>query len=232
MKSDGLIKRFARSLKQAAREMRGKRLHFAVLSASNGGEWVTGGGLVVTGDFCLSEEDALERKADIAEYNKNAGSLFYEDFLYPEEMDEKYIHMWRDINCASGCGLADLFLKLDEGLSRGGILRSEKDILDFSGTPLPPIIILFYRGSTGDGDMDALNVLRQNIHFKRGAQRIAVAHDDGTDMNILNEFTGSAEMVFNAKDADVLQKLIEAVDFDMDYVREDNGVDEEDRGWD
>ena len=189
-----LIKNLIYMLKKLSVELSEGQLYFAVLSSSNGGEWITGKGLIVDYDFCLSEDESCQRRKEIEEYN--AMPLLLRN---GEKMKDDGVFIWHDIDFSHNVNLTDLFYILNEGLSRKKVLSS------LFGGMLPPKLLLFYNGFPSSDCENALKQLQQNAWYQHST-KIAIVCNPDTDINILNEFTENTETVLNINDPELLQK--------------------------
>lgn len=99
--------------------------------------------------------------------------------------------------------MGEAFNELNKRLSRNGFLDSPTG--NFA-----PVLFLMSDGQPTDEYHKALENLRENRWFKV-AIRVAIAIGDDADKDILEEFTGSSELVLTAHTPEALKQMIRFV---------------------
>ena len=110
---------------------------------------------------------------------------------------------WEDLKAGGITDLGAAFVELDKKLSRNEFLESQTGAY-------APVILLFSDGGPTDNWKKGLNVLKQNNWFKH-AIKIAIDIESGSERSVLEAFTGNVEAILDAKDQDILKKMIHKV---------------------
>lgn len=152
--------------------------------------------LPMLGEISASNADA-EIKVAALEFSNSATWLYSE----PKPAGE---FSWRDVQASGLTSLGDAYSQLESKLHQnGGFMGSG------SGS-FAPVIILLSDGGPTDNYRVSLDKLQQNNWFK-SAIKIAVAIGNDADKNVLTEFTGNPEGVFEVHNIDALKQVIRIV---------------------
>ncbi|MBQ9437273.1 MAG: VWA domain-containing protein, partial [Lachnospiraceae bacterium] len=111
--------------------------------------------------------------------------------------------VWNDLQAGGMTELGGALLELDKRLSRNEFLKSQTGAY-------APVILLLSDGGPTDNWEAALTQIKQNNWFKH-AIKIAIDIESGSERSVLEQFTGNAEAILDAKDANTLKKMIHKV---------------------
>jgi DNA-directed RNA polymerase subunit RPC12/RpoP len=195
-----LTKQLINALKEQSAKLAGRGFAFSILLPTNGGKWSTGEKVIVDDDFCLSEEEGIQRREKIIQYKTTKRKPLELDWGSIEVLEEENIFIWQDLDISNECNLADLFGIMKEGFS-------SKKIFSYHFGLSRPHLILFYCGSPSYNYKNALEQLRKNVWYEASG-RMAVALSVDTDREVLREFTENPEAIFDADDPELLSKII------------------------
>lgn len=147
-------------------------------------------------DITANNPDA-EIKIAALEFSTNASWLYSEPKLACD-------FAWRDVLAGGLTSLGEAFSQLESKLHQnGGFMGSG------SGSYAPAIILLSDGGPTDDYQV-GLTKLQQNNWFK-SAIKVAIAIGNDANKNILAEFAGNPEGVFEVHNIDALKQIIRIV---------------------
>lgn len=110
---------------------------------------------------------------------------------------------WDDLTAGGITDFGAALLELDKRLSRNEYLKSQTGAY-------APVILLFSDGGPTDNWKKGLEKLRNNNWFKH-AIKIAIDIDSGSEKSVLEEFTGHPEAILDAKNQQLLKKMIHKV---------------------
>lgn len=111
--------------------------------------------------------------------------------------------LWNDLDAGGVTDLGAAFKKLNENLSKNGFMK------EASGS-FAPAIFLMSDGEPTDDYKKALTDLQKNNWFKK-AIKVALAIGSDANTSVLEEFTGNSETVLEAKNKELLTKMIKFV---------------------
>lgn len=107
---------------------------------------------------------------------------------------------WVDIDADGVTDLGDACKELSRKLSRSEFLQSK-------GGYYGPAVILLSDGGPTDDFNSGLTVLKKNQWFKHTI-KVAIAIGSDADTDVLSEFTGNKELVFEVNRVEALKKII------------------------
>lgn len=111
---------------------------------------------------------------------------------------------WVDLTAGGLTDLGEACLELNSKLSRNAFMQS-------ANGSFAPVLILFSDGGPTDNFHGGISKLKENRWFK-AAIKIAVAiGDQDVDKDVLKEFTGNIEAVFEVTNVQALKKVIRVV---------------------
>lgn len=110
---------------------------------------------------------------------------------------------WEDLQAGGITDFGAALIELDKKLSRNEYLNSQTGAY-------APVILLFSDGGPTDNWEKALNQIKQNNWFKH-AIKIAIDIESGSEKSVLEAFTGNSEAILEAKDKNILKKMIHKV---------------------
>ncbi len=142
--------------------------------------------------------DDAEIKVAILQFS--SGSTWITPASGPVSLDDL---TWDDLTAGGITDLGAAFYELDSKLSRNAFLQSQTGAY-------APVIILISDGGPTDNWEKALNNLKQNNWFKH-AIKIAIDIESGSDRTVLEAFTGNSEAILDAKNQNILKKMIHKV---------------------
>lgn len=119
---------------------------------------------------------------------------------FPVDFDD---FSWNDLEAVGATYLGEACELLNSKLSK------EEFLQDKVGN-LAPVIILMSDGGPNDDFDSGLAKLKENRWF-RHAIKVAIAIGDDADKGVLAQFTGSSELVIEAKNKQMLKKMIKFV---------------------
>ncbi len=126
------------------------------------------------------------------------------EWLYNEPKPAQDVaNSFIDFEAAGLTDLGEACLELNSKLSRNAYMQST------SGS-FAPVIILLSDGGPTDNFHGGISKLKENRWFKSGI-KIAIAIGQETDKDILKEFTGNIEAVFEVSDIKSFKTVIRAV---------------------
>ncbi|MBO5817710.1 MAG: VWA domain-containing protein [Paludibacteraceae bacterium] len=115
----------------------------------------------------------------------------------PQSLNE---FRWLDIRADGWTAMGEACLELNAKLSRKGFMKSA------SGSYAPVVILLSDGAPTDDFDK-GIAALRENPWFKNSI-RIAIAIGNDANYDVLKEFTGNPEAIYEAYNTDALKHII------------------------
>jgi uncharacterized protein YegL/serine/threonine protein kinase len=124
-------------------------------------------------------------------------------------------YRWNDLEASGIADFGKACKEIDEKLSPQAFLLKEP------GSYITPFIILISDGIYFDDWRSCLNKLKSNNWFKQ-AEKIVFAIGDDANMNVLKEFTGTAETVSKGFNVALFKKFINSIfSMDLDRLPED-----------
>ncbi len=150
----------------------------------------------------LKEVEALNDDAEIkiAILQFSSGCSWITPSTGPISLDDL---VWNDLQPGGITDFGAALLELDKKLSRNEFLQSQTGAY-------APVIILISDGGPTDNWEKGLKELKTNNWFKH-AIKIAIDIESGSDRSVLEAFTGNIEAIINAKDTNILKKMIHKV---------------------
>ena len=120
-------------------------------------------------------------------------------WMYPEPQS---VHnfQWQNIRADGWTALGEACLELNDKLSSHGFMPADS-------TSHSPIIILISDGAPSDNFSDSIAVLKHNLWFNN-AIRIAIAIGNDANYDVLSEFTGKPQAIYEAYNTDALKNII------------------------
>ncbi len=110
---------------------------------------------------------------------------------------------WEDLQAGGITDFGAALFELDRKLSRNEFLQSQTGAY-------APVLLLFSDGGPTDNWKKALEQIKKNNWFKH-AIKIAIDIESGSDRSVLEAFTGNVEAILDAKDQNILKKMIHKV---------------------
>ena len=107
---------------------------------------------------------------------------------------------WLDIRADGWTAMGEACLELNAKLSKHGFMKSP------SGS-YAPVVIMLSDGAPTDDFHNGMTALNQNNWFKN-AIRIAIAIGNDANYDVLREFTGNPEAIYEANNTDALKSII------------------------
>lgn len=110
---------------------------------------------------------------------------------------------WEDLRAGGITDLGAALIELDKKLSRNEFLNSQTGAY-------APILLLLSDGGPTDNWEKGLRCIKENNWFKH-AIKIAIDIESGADRTVLEAFTGNPEAILDAKDQNILKRMIHKV---------------------
>ena len=107
---------------------------------------------------------------------------------------------WLDIRADGWTAMGEACLELNAKLSKHGFMKSPS-------ASYAPVVILLSDGAPTDDFHNGMVALSQNNWFKN-AIRIAIAIGNDANYDVLREFTGNPEAIYEAYNTDALKSII------------------------
>jgi len=159
-----------------------------------------------------------ELKIGVLKFASGAEWITGEDDLV--FMDDFY---WSDLSAGGVTDLGSALNELFNKLSRSSLL---KDDIGYK----VPVIIFMSDGGPTDDYKSALLKINNNNNWYKAATKIALAIDDGTDIDVLAEITGNTESVIQVSDMETLKKLIKVVSVTASMIGSKSRTDSDSTG--
>lgn len=141
------------------------------------------------------------------------------EWLYPEPIDSEDFQ-WNDIHVGGVTSLGLALKELNNKLSKTEFLQ------EATGS-FAPVIIFHSDGAPTDDYQTALAEIKKNNWYKH-AIKVAIAHGEDANTNILTELTGHSETVLEARNTDDLKKIIRFVSITSSQINsQSSGVDDD-----
>ncbi len=150
----------------------------------------------------LKEIETLNDDAEIrvAVLQFSSGCSWITPISGPVPLDDL---VWNDLQAEGITDFGAALLELDRKLSRNEYLSSQTGAY-------APVIILISDGGPTDNWKKGLEQVKKNNWF-RHAIKIAIDIESGADRDVLEAFTGNSEAILNAKDSNILKRMIHKV---------------------
>lgn len=111
--------------------------------------------------------------------------------------------VWNDLSAAGLTDLGEACQELNSKLSSDAFMKAASGLF-------APVLILLSDGGPTDNFHGGISKLKENKWYK-AAIKIAIAIGEDADKDVLKEFTGNIEAVFEAHNVEALKKIVRTV---------------------
>ena len=132
-------------------------------------------------------------------------------WMYPQPIESENFQ-WQDLKAGGVTSLGAAYAELNEKLSKSHGFMAEP-----TGSRAPAIILLT-DGMPTDDYKRPLTKLKANPWFKAGVKVAIAIGDEGTNVDVLADFTGDKEAVLTIHTASQLKKIIKTVSVSASLV--------------